>query len=160
MKLRSAVVFMTAVFILGIFCAGQAKMRDYSYPYDISQLEWQLLNWTAAWRGTASLTEPFILDRLECDRNGWIVNVYVTGSAEQATDENLKKSVDKITKTFQGKFSEFVPETDLIVHYDLQAMDGTKAYKEYGAGSFKDGQSQTEENDMVTSMKIKAATSY
>jgi len=160
MKLKTAVVCLMAVFCLSLLSIAEAKMRNYTYPYDISQLEWQLLNWTAAWRGTTSLTDPFVLDRLECDRNGWIVNVYVTGSADMATDENLKKSIDNITKTFQEKFAEFVPETDLIVHYDLRLPDGSKIYKEYSAGSSNEGQSPSEEAEAKTKMKIEAATSY
>lgn len=159
MKLKSRVILAVILFF-SFLAIADAKMRKYSYPYDISQVEWQLLNWTAAWRGTTSPAGPFVLDRLECDRDGWIVNVYVTGTPDLATDENLKKSIDNITKVFQDKFPDFVAETDLIVHYNLLSADGNKVYKEYSAGSFNDGQAASQEAKSITKMKVDAATSY
>ena len=159
MKFKSMVISLIAVLFLGFLTVAEAKMRNYSYPYDISQLEWQLLNWTAAWRGTTILTDPFTLDRLECDRDGWIVNVYVTGNSMLGIVDNLQKSVDNITKVFQEKFKEFVPETDLIVHYNLQSFDGTKVYKQYVGGSFKEGEETSEESTKLK-IKMQEATGY
>jgi len=156
MKFKSAVISLTAVLFLGFLTVAEAKMRKYSYPYDISQLEWQLLNWTSAWRGTTNLTDPFTLDRLECDRNGWIVNVYVSGDSDLGTEDNLQKSINNITEVFQNRFKDFVAETDLIVHYNLVSKDGVKVYKEYFAGAFSEGHQASEE----ARSKMEATTSY
>jgi len=131
------------VFIMLLCFTGNAlaNLNRYSYPYDISQLEWQLLNWTTAWRGTATPASPFILERMECDRKGWKVTLYVNGMFSQATDESLKTSIDNITSTFKNRFPEFDPKTDLTVYYNLGSS--TMVYKD---GNFSNVNKSSQES--------------
>lgn len=125
---------------------AQAKLKGYTYPYDISQIEWVILNWTAAYRGTTTPTDPFTLDKIQYDRKMRKVVVYANGQAAQATDENLKKSVDGILKLFVPRFPNFDASTDLFVYYTLKQEDKPDLkYKEYKGGSFSDRNSPPEE---------------
>ncbi len=140
MKKRLSVLLFLVMLFTGVSGNALANLSSYSYPYDISQLEWQLLNWTTAWRGTATPVSPFILERMECDRKGWKVIIYVNGMFSQATDENLKGSIDNITSTFKNRFPEFDPKTDLTVYYNLGSS--TMVYKD---GNFSSVGSSSQE---------------
>ena len=133
--------------LASLFSASEAwaKLRNYTYPYDISQIEWEILNWTAAYRGTTKPADPFILDRMQYDRKIRKVLVYLFGKPDQATDENLNKSVDGITKLVQQRLSKFDPVTDLYVYYTLKEENKPDKYKEYRDGSFTDRSSPPEE---------------
>ncbi len=132
------VYFGAIILLLGIISPALAKLENYTYPYDISQIEWQVLNWTAAWKGTTTPADPFILDRIEYDRKTVKVSVYLKGKSEDNTEDNLKKSLDGITKAFTGRLAQFDPETDLIIHYTITSPDDpNKTYQvEYRNGSF------------------------
>lgn len=126
--MRSLIVFVF-VFFLSFFIFlnnSQARIRQYINPYDISQMEWQLLNWTAAWRGTTTPAYPFTLERMEYDRAKQKVVIYLQGKSELATDENLHKSIDTITSSFNQKFPEFNAKEDLAAYYSLTSSEGDK----------------------------------
>lgn len=123
--------------LLSFSTTAQARLTAYTYPYDISEIEWQILNWTAAWRGTTTPAEPFILERMEYDRKEKKANIYLTGRPEQASDDNLNKTITGITSLFHQRFPNFEPESDLIVHYNLKSEKGEKTlYIEYNQGAF------------------------
>jgi hypothetical protein len=114
-----------------------ASITGYTYPLDISQLEWQLLNWTAAWRQTTTPADPFILDRMEYNRKTEKIHIYLNGKAEDATDENLKKSITKIASVFTERFPKVKIEEDFVVHYNLVSSSDQKATEiEYSQGNF------------------------
>ena len=120
---------------------AQAVLSRYTYTYDISQLEWQILNWTSAYRGTLTPGDPFTLERIEYDRKPAKVIVYLTGTPDIASEDNLNKSLKGITSLFAQRFPGFDPETDLIIYYKLSSGDGQEAsYKQYSAGDFSDCQ--------------------
>ncbi|TRZ93983.1 hypothetical protein D4R78_07165 [bacterium] len=134
MRLKLSLCGLLVVFLLLIPLVGVwANLAQYTYSYDISQIEWQLLNWTVAWRGTTTPAAPFILERMDFDRRERIIKIYVNGLANQASEDNLKESIDKINANISQRFSEFDPKSDLVVYYSL----GAASY-EYINGGFKD----------------------
>ena len=140
---------------------AQARVDGYTYPYDISQIEWQLLNWTSAFRGTSTPADPFVLERMEYDRNTKKVIIYLTGKTEDATEENLKKSIDGIAALFKPRFSNFNLDTDGYVCYKLKSADGQNiSYKEYKNGAFTDQQSPSEPLRYGEPAMMPPATSY
>lgn len=145
MRLKLWVGIIWVIFLFVAVSIGEANIRNHMYTYDISQLDWQLLNWTSAWRGTTRLAEPFILDRMEFDRQDRKIIVYLDGTLEQATEENLKKSIQNITEVFRTKFPTFEPKEDLIVYYTLKSQDGNKVYKQYITGASVDKSLQQKE---------------
>ncbi len=149
--------------LLSWYFMGNARARvdGYTYPYDISQIEWQLLNWTSAWRGTTTPADPFTLERMEYDRNTRKVLIYLTGKTDAATDENLKKSTDGINSLFQKRFPNFNLETDAYVYYKLSSdKDQAISYKEYKDGAFTDQQSPPEPPKSREPAMMQPATSY
>lgn len=125
--------------ILVIFVGGVsfASITGYTYPLDISQLEWQLLNWTSAWRDTLTPADPFTLERMEYDRKAEKIHIYLRGKSEDATDDNLKKSLQGITSIFSDRFPKVKIEEDLVIHYSLTSDAEPKSVKlEYKNGNF------------------------
>ncbi len=153
--MRSLIIFVF-VFLLSSFVFlndSQARIRQYINPYDISQMEWQLLNWTAAWRGTTTSSYPFTLERMEYDRVKLKVVIYLQGKSELAADENLRKSIDGISFLFNQKFPEFNAKEDLIVYYSFASSEGNKTVPiKYENGSFikEDSNSRQSLPDMDT----------
>jgi hypothetical protein len=146
MKISLKIFVLSVLVSLFFTFPAQAKLKGYTYPYDISQIEWETLNWTAAYRNTTTQTDPFTLDRIQYDRKIRKVLVYVSGQLVQATDENLKKCVDGIVKLFQQRLPNFEASTDLFVYYTLKQDGNTQVkYKEYKEGSFSDRSSPPEE---------------
>jgi len=133
MRLRLKLCGLLVLLLLSSNVTVWANLAKYTYSYDISQIEWQLLNWTAAWRGTTVPAAPFVLERMEFDRKERIIKIYVNGAANQASEDNLKESIDKINTNISQRFFEFDPKSDLVVYYSLGAVS-----YEYINGSFKD----------------------
>lgn len=134
-RVKLVILLVSLSFVLAP-CA-QAKLNRFTYPYDISQLEWQLLNWTAAWRGTATPGGPFTLERMEYQRKERKVHIYLTGNTELGTEANFKKAIENITSTFKGSFPDFEPQEDLTAHFNLASEKENKSsYLEYNNGSF------------------------
>jgi len=134
-----AEIYIIAALLIFIFCgSAEARLKRYTYSYDIAEIEWQFLNWTAAWRGTTALAEPFILDRLVYDRTTKKANVYLSGKESDGAQVNLDKSKNQIISLFGRRFSpEFDANTDLVVHYLLKSEDAKKiTYIKYEDGSF------------------------
>src|SRR3989338_7192847 len=128
------------LFLVFIFFSfARADLQRYTYPYDISQIEWQLLNWTAAWRGSTTLANPFILENMEYDRKANRVHIYLSGKVEEASDENLEKSINTIISRFQERFPKFEAKEDLVVHYNLKSEKNETSYREYSDGAFGTG---------------------
>jgi len=137
MAQRAKLLILLTLVSLTLLSSAQAKLNRFTYPYDISQLEWQLLNWTAAWRGTTKPADPFTLERMEYQRKERKVHIYLTGKTELGREENYKKAIEKITLTFQESFSDFEPQEDLMVHFNLTSeTDNKSSYLEYNNGSF------------------------
>jgi len=137
-KLILAFLFLTLCFV----GSAQASVNQYTYPYDISQIEWQILNWVSAYRGTVTPGDPFTLERMEYDRKTFKVIIYLTGTPDISGEENLKKSVEGCTTLFKNRFPNFDATTDLIIYYKLLSGIGQEAvYKEYSNGDFSDRQS-------------------
>ena len=142
MSLKPKLIVFSLI-LLSCFIASpaQAVLSKYTYSYDISQLEWQILNWTSAYRGTLTPGDPFTLERIEYNRKSSKVTVYLTGMLDLATDENLNKSLSGITDLFSRRFPGFDPAADLIINYKLMPDSGQEAVcKEYSAGEFNDRQ--------------------
>jgi len=130
--------------LLSCFIASPAHavLSKYTYTYDISQLEWQILNWTSAYRGTLTPGDPFNLERIEYNRKNAKVIVYLTGMLDLSSEDNLNKSLDGVSSLFAQRFPGFDPKTDLIIYYKLLPLTGQDAvYKEYNAGEFNDRKS-------------------
>ncbi len=150
------IIIFIPVFFLSFFILlnnSQARIRQYINPYDISQMEWQLLNWTAAWRGTTTPSFPFTLERMEYDRPSLKVIIYLQGKSELAVDENLRKSIDSISSLFSQKFPEFNVKEDLIVYYSIISSQGDKTVTiKYENGSFIKGGDNSQKSllDMET----------
>ena len=158
---RDVKLFLLFVLISLCFMGNaQANLKGYTYPYDISQIEWQVLNWTAAWRGTTTPADPFTLDRIEYNRNERKVIVYLNGNLDDASDENLKKSIDSINSLFQQRFTNFDIITDALVYYKLKDKDQKISYKEYKNGTFTDRQSPPEEPVFTQPTMMPPAISY
>lgn len=115
-----------------------AKLNKYLYPHEVSHLDWYLMNWFPVWRGSKIPADPFILDRMEYSRDNRKIEVYLSGTLDQATKQNLEKSIGGITEAFRKKISEFEPITDLIVYYQLKMSetDDVKHIK-YENGKFE-----------------------
>ncbi|MDD5355877.1 MAG: hypothetical protein PHY56_05035 [Candidatus Omnitrophica bacterium] len=139
---------------------AQASLKGYTYPYDISYIEWQSLNWTAAFRDTATPAAPFILERIEYNRDERKVIVYLRGALEDASDENLKKSIDGIVSLFHPRFPNFDPLTDLSVQYKLKDNEENTSYKAYNDGVFNNQQFPPEEPKSPTPRMALPASSY
>ncbi len=59
MKNKVAAFFIfSAILFFGSAVNSYAVLGDYVRSYDISWLEWQILNWTTAFRGTTTPAEP------------------------------------------------------------------------------------------------------
>jgi hypothetical protein len=130
--MRSRIVL---VFAIGCFClayfidTAQANLKRYTYSYDIAEIEWQLLNWTAAWRGTAFPAAPFILDRMEYDRITRKISIYLKGDPDLAAQDNLDKSIAGIVSLFSRRFPpDFDQATDIAVYYELTDVSGNNGY--------------------------------
>ena len=121
-----------SVFLLiMLFCfAGNAgaRLNDYLYPCEVSHLDWYLLTWLTAWRGSTIPAGPFVLDRMHYDRETRKIEIFVTGKVGEETDDNLQRSIEGISEKFQDTLREFDPVTDLKVYYDLEIFgsDDTK----------------------------------
>lgn len=134
-------VFRLMVLILAallIFASGaEAKLKKYKYIQETSKLDWQLLNWTAAWRGTTRPASPFILERMEYDHALSKIAIYVNGKTDQATDDNLNNSISGIVSLLQERFPDFEVKNDLIVYYEIKSdKDPKSSYIEYNNGDF------------------------
>jgi len=132
------------LFFLSCFIASPAHavLSKYTYTYDISQLEWQILNWTSAYRGSLTPGDPFTLERIEYNRKTAKVIVYLSGMLDLSSEDNLNKSLGGVTRLFAQRFPGFDSKTDLIIYYKLLPLTGQDAvYKEYSAGEFNDRQS-------------------
>lgn len=158
-NLRLSLLFV--LLSLGLVVSAQARVDGYTYPYDISQIEWQLLNWTSAWRGTTTPADPFTLERMEYDRNTKKVLIYLTGKIDDASEDNLKKSIDGIVSVFQKRFPNFNLDNDAYVYYKLGSdKDQNILYKEYNNGTFSDQQSPPEPPKSREPVMMQPATSY
>ncbi len=136
MRKRIMFLILSLGFCFMLVNDAQAVIKDYTYPYDISQIEWQLLNWTSAWRQTTRGTDPFTLDRMEYDRTTRKVNIYLSGSAELASEGNLQKGMDTIAKLFIERFKKIDPEAELLLHITLLDKDNKETIIEYKDGLF------------------------
>ncbi len=124
---------------------AQAVLNKYTYSYDISQIEWQILNWTSAYRDTLTPGDPFTLERIEYNRKTLKVIIYLTGTLDKASQDNLNKSLLGCTTLFKQRFSGFDATTDLIIFYKFLPPEGQGlVYKEYSNGVFTDRQSAPE----------------
>jgi len=140
MKKKVIIIFLALICLVSSGSTALAKLSRYTYPYDISYIEWELLTMTTAWRGTSTLAAPFILENMKFDRKDRLVHIYLKGKLEQATDENLKKSIAEINSRILEKFAEFEVNYDLTVRYQLVSEDGKKTdYIEYAQGVFNNG---------------------
>ncbi|MBC8436646.1 MAG: hypothetical protein H8D90_01995 [Candidatus Omnitrophica bacterium] len=146
------------VFVIGCFYfmnftdTAQANLKRYTYSYDIAEIEWQLLNWTAAWRGTTTPAKPFILDRMEYDRGTRKVSIYLKGDTDLDTQQNLNKSIEGIVSLFSKRFPpDFDQTTDIVVYYELKsAQDGRDSvYINYENGVFSRGKPQDSSSSAV-----------
>lgn len=123
---------------------AQARLKRYTYSYDIAEIEWQLLNWTAAWRGTTTPADPFTLERMEYSRKDWKVYIYLTGDTSLDTQANLDKSIEGIVSLFSRRFPpEFDQKTDIVVYYELKSREGGGGPVSitYSNGAFSRGKS-------------------
>ncbi len=126
-----------AFIFLNLMSPAKAELAKYVYPYDISELDWQLLKWTAAWHDTKTPCAPFTLDYLEYNRKQRTIEVYLKGLIQEGTPENLKESMKTVATFISSRFSYFKPEKDLIIHYALSSEDKSKSiYIEYKEGNF------------------------
>lgn len=141
MRIRVKLFGLSVLLILSFASSASANLSRYMYLYDISMLEWQLLNWAAAWHGTTTPADPFVLERMEYDRKERKINIYLSGAPDKKTDDNLKKSIDNISSNIQQRFPEFDPKSDLIAHYSF----GSFAC-EYKDGTFRDSNSSVQES--------------
>lgn len=148
-----ALVFIIGCFYLANFTdTAQAKLKRYTYSYDIAEIEWQLLNWTAAWRGTTTPADPFILERMEYDRKTLKVYIYLRGDTNLDTQQNLDKSIEGIASVFSRRFPpDFDQVTDIVVYYELKsAQDGRgPVYINYKNGTFSRGKPQDSSSSAV-----------
>ena len=149
MKLNIGILLLLCFFLFPVNSA-LATVKGYTYPYDISQIEWQILNWTAAYRDTTTPGDPFILERIEYDRPTRKVMIYLRGSVELASDENLQKSLNGCAGLFKQRFTDITPEGDFYISYKLTSSDGQNnlTYKEYKQGSFSDVQPLPADNSL------------
>lgn len=136
MRARLMLLVLSFVFCFVLVSDAQAVMRDYTYPYDISQIEWQLLNWTAAWRNSTQGTNPYTLERMEYDRSALKVHIYLSGPGELASEENLQKGMDTIAKLFTGRFKKIDPEKEILLHISLLDKDNKPISIEYKNGLY------------------------
>lgn len=106
------------LFLLSVLFGGavSADLSDYTYPYEISRLDWFLLNWTAAYRGTTIITEPFTLERMEYDRTQRQVIVYVRTPSGQGTEEDRQRAITNISTFFRKTFPEFDAAKDMVLY--------------------------------------------
>jgi hypothetical protein len=140
MKLSFGFILLICLLFFSVGNA-QASLKGYTYSYDISQVEWQILNWTAAFRDTNTPGNPFILERMEYNRKAKKVMIYLKGGLNLASDDNLKKSLDGCTTLLKQRFPDFDSTEDLYISYKLTSSDGQNVtYKEYKEGSFNDVQ--------------------
>lgn len=137
--MKNYILLFWAGLFLSITVSADARLRKYINPYDISEIEWQVLNWTAAWRGTTTPAEPFILERIEYERTDVKVHIYLQGRHPQNTQENLDKSIAGIGALFTARFPEFEAGKDLVVSYKIIPADGSgESYKiKYDNGVFR-----------------------
>jgi hypothetical protein len=131
--------FFCALFVYFMICPVQAKaeLNRYLYPYEISELDWQLLQWTSAWHDSQDQFAPFKFERVEYTRKVKKIMVYLTGLIADGTKNNLNLSLQKLNKVFTLRFSYFDAKKDLQVFYRLLSQDKTKAVNiEYNDGMF------------------------
>jgi len=129
----AAVFFCSFIFVNNSY----ARLEKYIRIYEISELEWQLLSWTTAWRDTKAMFDPFVLERMEYNRGRKKVEVYLKGPEEEAAEENLNKSLLGVTSQLKGRFPELDVKTELVIYYDLTSGDGSKTSRiEYRDGEF------------------------
>ncbi|MDI6605613.1 MAG: hypothetical protein QME65_00475 [Candidatus Omnitrophota bacterium] len=157
MRPRIVLVFAIGCFCLPYFFIDTAlgNLKRYTYTYDIAEIEWQLLNWTAAWCGTTTPADPFILERMEYYRTTRKVSIYLKGDPELATQDNLDKSIAGIVSLFSRRFSpDFDQGTDMAVYYELKSDKDKQnsAYIEYKNGSFS---RQKSEDSSGPAVKVK-----
>ncbi len=138
MKKTALVILFAVVCLVCVSNPASAKLSRYTYPYDISYIEWELLTMTTAWRDTTALADPFILENMVFNRKDKVIHVYLRGKSEQASEENLKDSIAAINARLLEKFAEFEVNSDLMVHYALTSADGKKTSgMEFSNGAFK-----------------------
>ena len=140
MKLNLGFVLLFC-FLFFFAANAQASLNGYTYSYDISQIEWQILNWVASFRDTNTPGDPFSLERMEYNRNEKKVMIYLKGSVNLASDDNMKKSLNGCTALLTQRFPNFDPTRDMYIYYKLFSPDGKNVtYKEYKEGLFNDAQ--------------------
>ncbi|MBI4707170.1 MAG: hypothetical protein HY761_04530 [Candidatus Omnitrophica bacterium] len=128
-----------AVFIF--FGDAHARLNKYTQDIGISQVEWQLMNQNIALRGSNTFAAPFVLNNISFSRDLVKIVVEFSGDSKDATDENLQKSLEIITKFLRNDFSEFDPNKDLVIDYKLTTPDPDKMlYIKYkGKDEWSDG---------------------
>ena len=127
-----------AIFLLLAFSNNSyASLESYTYPYEISYMDWQLLSYSTLCHNTITPADPFILDRLEYDRKLRKIKVYLTGSVTDATDDNFNKALGNIVKLLTERFPKFDRAQDLIVYYDLSPANGGQEITRW---TYQDGQ--------------------
>lgn len=138
MRIKKGILIISGLLFFIFIGSAEAGFRRYTYSYDISEIEWQFLNWTAAWRGTTILADPFTLDRMAYDRKTKKANIYLSGKDKDASEINLNRSLEQIISLFNNHFPpEFDAKTDLVIHYILKSDDAQKiTYIKYEDGSF------------------------
>lgn len=131
-------IFIPVIFLLLAFSNNSyASLEGYTYPYEISYIDWQLLSYSTICHNTKTPADPFVLDRLEYDRKLRKIKVYLTGSAADATDENFNKALGNIVKVLIERFPKFDRLQDLVVYYDLSPADGGQEGTRW---TYQDGQ--------------------
>ncbi|MFH0763161.1 MAG: hypothetical protein V1925_04665 [Candidatus Omnitrophota bacterium] len=147
MKFRIVLILAMSCFCLLSFTStAGANLKRYTQSYDIAEVEWQLLNWTAAWRNTTTPAKPFILERMEYSRQTRKISIYLKGEASMDTQDNLDKSIEGIVSLFAGRFPpDFDQATDITVYYELESEEeGQKpVYIEYNNSSFSRQKSES-----------------
>jgi len=151
--------FFVAVFIF--FGNAHARLNKYTLDIGISQVEWQLMNENIALRGSSTFAPPFVLSNISFSRDLGKIKVEFYGNASDATDENLQKSLDLITKFLRNDFPEFEPAKDLVIDYKLTTQEAGKIlYVKYtGKDEWSDGGIfERSEKPIVDEVKKKAGT--
>lgn len=147
------------VLLTGIAAVAYADIKRYTYTYDIAEVEWQLLNWTAAWRNTTTPAGPFTLDRMAYSREARQISVYLKGDTSLDTQDNLDKSISQLVSLFSERFRpNFDPAKDMVVYYDLRSAEDkdNPAYIEYRNGAFSRGK----ENPAASDFPLKVTVPY
>ncbi|MBI4982476.1 MAG: hypothetical protein HZC15_05015 [Candidatus Omnitrophica bacterium] len=116
--------FFVATFIF--FGNAHARLSKYTQDAGISWVEWQLMNENIALRGSSTFAPPFVLSNISFSRDLGKIKVELYGNSNDATDENLQKSLDLIIKFLRNDFPEFEPDKDLVIDYRLTTQEASK----------------------------------